>query len=111
MSNNLLEQAKNLLAGNQGQAATAASTQKAAPQNNQNRKRPAENKTKQNGAKKADIKNLGKTKDKNTYNPDASVKFGNDTNPLHTVKKSADEPETLVIKVPFPNEKGCAIQV
>jgi len=129
MSNNLLEQAQKLLAGNQGNAGAAAapaaaSTQKIgqkvpqkgnpqkAHQNNQNRKRPADNKNnKQNNhaAKKSDIKNLGKTKDKNTYNPDAKIRFGNDTNPLHTVKKADGEPETLVIKVPFPNEKGCTM--
>merc|ERR1711976_504682 len=89
MSNNLLEQAKNLLANNQTNNAAAGA-------NNQNRKRPADNKGKQNNNQK-------KFDDKNKKpKTDAKEKENNK-------EEEKGEKETLVIKVPFPNEKGCTM--
>merc|ERR1712038_321219 len=91
------EQAKNLLASNQTNTPASAAGGANNKNNNQNRKRPADNKGKQNS------NNQKKFDDKNKKpKTDAKKKEENKV-------EEKGEKETLVIKVPFPNEKGCTM--
>ena len=89
MSNNLLAEAQKLLAGNQGGTANQVKSQNNTKNVQQNRKRPQQQQNKKPDDKKAKTEN----------------------NKVEKKEGETETKETLVIKVPFPNEKGCTIQV